>query len=286
MSKVDAVEMTNVVVADEAKQVDAAAADEEFQFTGSQIGCMISEEGERGNTNLWQAGAAEFLGMMFFLFFTIATVNSSDGYSNGLDGGRVFMISNVFGFMIAILVYVTFPVSGGNLNPAVSLALFVTKRISFTRFLVYVACQCAGAFVGCTFVHIIFQGDGYVNAINSIAPAYTMGQAFLGEVFGTALLVFCVMGAVDSNNAEAGRVNTKQSLGVLMIGLCVTMAHCVLIPITNCSINPARALATSLVSGEWGASGDHAVMWFGPFVGALFSALAYELILKQRPKTD
>lgn len=277
--------MANVNVAvDEEKQAPAAA--EGFQITGPQIGCFISEEKERGGPNLVQAAAAEFLGMMFFLFFTIATVNASDGYSNGLDGGRHWMISNVFGFMIAILVYVTFPVSGGNLNPAVSLGLFVTKRISFTRFLVYVACQCLGAFVGCTFVHVIFQGDNYVNAINAITPGYSMGQAFLGEAIGTALLVFCVMGAVDSNNAEAGRVNTKQSLGVLMIGLCVTMAHCVLIPVTNCSINPARALATSLVSGEWGAPGDHAVMWFGPFVGAIFSAFTYELVLKERPKSD
>lgn len=283
MSKVEGVEMANVKVAvDEEKQ----AAAEGFQITGPQLGFIISEEKERGGPNLVQAAAAEFLGMMFFLFFTIATVNASDGYSNGLDGGRHWMISNVFGFMIAILVYVTFPVSGGNLNPAVSLGLLVTKRISFTRFLVYVVSQCLGAFVGCTFVHVIFQGDNYVNAINAITPGYSIGQAFLGEVIGTALLVFCVMGAVDSNNAEAGRVNTKQSLGVLMIGLCVTMAHCVLIPVTNCSINPARALATSLVSGEWGGSGDHAVMWFGPFVGALFSAFAYELVLKERPKSD
>jgi len=226
---------------------------------------------------------AEFIGMTLFLFFTIGTVASSAGYSAangfaGLDSGRHWMISSVFGFMIACLVFAIAPASGGNLNPAVTVALAFTQKITPVRAVVYIISQCAGATVGCALVKAV-NVDNYNmvgGAINSVSDDYTMGGAFLAEMMGTMLLVFIVQSLVDSNSEG---VNMKQSHGVATIGICVTMAHCVLIPITNCSINPARSFGASLVKGEFP---DHWLFWVAPILGGLLSALTYEAILRDR----
>lgn len=237
----------------------------------------------------WRACIAEFFGMTLFLFFTIATVNSSSDYSNAkLDGGRVWMISSVFGFMITILVYITADVSGGSLNPAVSFGLLLQKQMTLAKFIFYTIFQCLGAAFGCFLVSVIFDGH-FIYAINSIQSyqldgeehKYSFGAAFLGELVGTALLVFAVSAAVDDDNKHIGLANFRESHAAMAIGLCVTMAHCVLIPITNCSINPARAFGASLVAGDFT---DHGVMWLGPFVGALFSAVLYQVVVKTRGK--
>ena len=73
--------------------------------------------------------------MVMFLFFTIGTVASTAGYSEangfaGLDSGRHWMISSVFGFMIACLIFAIAPASGCNLNPAVTVTLAFTKKIT------------------------------------------------------------------------------------------------------------------------------------------------------------
>ena len=94
------------------------------------------------------------------------------------------------------------------------------------------------------------------------------------------LLVFIVQSLVDSNNGRTDRANMKQSHGVATVGFCVTMAHCVLVPITNCSINPARSFGASLVKGEFP---DHWLFWLAPILGGLISAFTYEIILKDRP---
>ena len=57
------------------------------------------------------------------------------------------------------------------------------------------------------------------------------------------------------------------------------MAHCVLIPITNCSINPARAFGASLVAGDFT---DHGVMWLGPICGAIFASALYQGVVTPR----
>ena len=116
---------------------------------------------------------------------------------------------------------------------------------------------------------------GAVNSDNTDA-GYSVGGAFLAELFGTTLLVFVVQSLVDSNNGHPERANRRQSHGVSSIGICVTMAHCVLIPITNCSINPARSFGASLIRGEFP---DHWLFWVAPILGGLVSAFTYETLL-------
>eukprot|EP01084_Bolivina_argentea_P195464 335307_1 len=105
-----------------------------------------------------------------------------------------------FGISIMILVYVFAGISGANINPAVSLACLITKKISFVRFVAYVIAQCLGAACGASLAssyHVTFTGKAY----NFLQDDVSSGVAFCAEVMGTAILVLVVMGAVDTERS-------------------------------------------------------------------------------------
>lgn len=185
-----------------------------------------------------------------------------------------------FGFMIFVLVYSCAHLSGANINPAVTCALAFTRRISLTKAVLYIACQCIGACVGVGLIAAIApedfknaDGNLYVG-YNSVAGDFSEGGAFMAEAIGTGLLMFTVMAAIDSNQQKsAEHINV---LAPFAIGVSVFLAHLMLIPVTNCSINPARSFGTSVVMGNWE---NHWVFWFGPIFGATCTAFIYDLLL-------
>lgn len=217
-----------------------------------------------------QAVTAEFIATFIFLFSTIGcVVFTQDG---GISTARQLEVSLIFGNAITILVFIFAGISGGNINPAVSWALLLTGKISPLRCACYTLAQCLGAICGTGFVRIMTpvlfdKVDGGANEISRNANA----REALGVEFGcTALLVLTVMAAVDSHRADAQK--HIPTIAPLVVGLAVTAAHFIAIPVDNCSINPARSFGVSAVSGNWN---DHYVFWFGPYLGSTFAALIY-----------
>jgi hypothetical protein len=98
----------------------------------------------------------------------------------------------------------------------------------------------------------------------------------MGVEFGcTFLLVMTVMAATDGVRAKVtAHTNT---VAPLIIGLAVTVAHFVAIPVDNCSINPARSFGVSAISGVWK---NQEVFWFGPYLGATAAAIVYTYVLE------
>lgn len=217
-----------------------------------------------------QAVTAEFVATFIFLFSTIGcVVFTQDG---GISTARQLEVSLIFGNAITILVFIFAGISGGNINPAVSWALMLTGKISPIRCALYTAAQCLGAICGTGFVRIMTPAlfDKVDGGANEIAKNAT-GQEALGVEFGcTALLVLTVMAATDAHRADAQK--HIPTIAPLVVGLAVTAAHFIAIPVDNCSINPARSFGVSAVSGNWN---DHAVFWFGPYLGSTFAALLY-----------
>lgn len=202
-----------------------------------------------------QAFIAEWLATFMFLFCTIGcVVFTQDG---GITTARQLEVSLVFGVLICILVFINAGISGGNINPAVSWGLMVAKRISPARMIAYTVAQCLGAICGAGFVRIMTPAlfdkvDGGANEISANANA----QEALGVEFGcTFLLVITVMAATDGVRAEANKhIGT---IAPIVVGLAVTAAHFIAIPVDNCSINPARSFGVSAISGNWN---DHWVV--------------------------
>jgi len=183
-----------------------------------------------------------------------------------------------FGFSISVLVFVLAPISGGNLNPAVSVGLFVTRKISAVRCLVYILAQMAGAVTGAGIVRVMnsdeyMENGGGANAV--VDKAFRPG-AFVGEVMGTGLLLFVVMAVTDTQkHVEHSHLPV---FGPYIIGMAVMLAHMVLIPIDGCSINPARSFGTAVISGNFS---DHWIFWLAPLVGGTLFSMIYWLVFHE-----
>jgi len=186
-------------------------------------------------------------------------------------------VSLAFGLAVMAIVSFTGHISGGNLNPAVSMGLLVGGNLSLLKFVVYVIAQCIGAVIGAAILYGVTP---------ETAPSRgTLGSNGLGEdvsPFGgmvmellmTMVLVLVVYAsAVDSANKTAPMV------APLLIGLTVTVAHLVLMPYTGTSINPARSLGPALITKT---TADHWVFWAGPLLGGALGGLLYKFVLNNQ----
>ncbi len=201
-------------------------------------------------------------------------------------------IALAHGVVLAIVVSATMNISGGHINPAVTLAMVATGRIKTGTALAYIIAQCAGATMAGFLLAYIFgslhAANGSISGTDAITKSLlgtpnfnpqvmTFGTAILVEAILTFLLVFAIFGTVVDDRAP--------HIGGWGIGLMVSVDILMGGPITGAAMNPARTIGTligggSVTSGLWS---QHAVYWIGPVLGAILGALAYDIfILKPR----
>jgi aquaporin Z len=219
---------------------------------------------------------AEFIGTFVLVFGGCG--------SAVLAGGKIGYsgIALAFGLSLLAMVYAIGPISGCHVNPAVTLGLFVSRKMD-RRFAVgYVVAQILGGIVAAAILLIIAKGmpGGYdptasgfaANGYGEHSPAgFSLGAAAVTEIVLTAFLVFTVIGATD--------LAAPVGFAGMPIGLVLTLIHLVGIPVTNTSVNPARSIGPALFVGGWAVS----QLWLfiiAPLVGAVVAAAAYKMIGK------
>lgn len=191
---------------------------------------------------------------------------------------RILLLSLSIGFLIAALVFSVGSISGANINPAVTLALAVTQKMSVFRAACYAAAQCIGAMVGAVLVRSIapalFDGaGGGANAVRSANPGIGVWTVLGGEALGTGLLVLTVCAAADAGREKNNKY--QGALTPLCIGLAVTCAHFLLGGIDGCSINPARSLGPAIAKNDFT---DLWMFFVGPTIGSLAAAFVYTVL--------
>lgn len=237
--------------------------------------------------SLYRAAIAEFIATLLFLYITVLTIigykRQSDTKIPGnteCDGVGILGIAWAFGGMIFILVYCTAGISGGHINPAVTFGLFLGRKVSLIRALLYMVAQCAGAICG-TGLAKGFQKayyNRYGGGANSVADGYNNGTALGAEIIGTFVLVYTVFSATDpKRNARDSHVPV---LAPLPIGFAVFMVHLATIPITGTGINPARSFGAAVIYNEDKIWDDQWIFWVGPIVGAAVAAFYHQYILR------
>ncbi|XP_066931174.1 aquaporin AQPAn.G-like [Clytia hemisphaerica] len=222
---------------------------------------------EIGTWRFWRAVLAEFLGMLLFLLCvtTVALHGTKDNQSaNNVEAG----LGIAFG--ITTLAQAFGHVSGGHLNPAVTLGLVVGGRTPIIRGFFYIAAQMVGAIAGSGITYgCTPEAARATLGVNAVAEGVRVGHAFTLEMLFTFILVFFVLSVTDP-------IKKVEPYGqTLGIGICIWVAHVCLIPYTNCSINPARSFGPAVIMDSWK---DHWIFWIGPFVGGLVAALLYSCI--------
>lgn len=225
---------------------------------------------------------AEFLGTFWLTFggcgsaVLAATVTTSTGFPAGIGFVGVAL---AFGLTVVTGAYAVGHLSGGHFNPAVTVGLFLAKRIEAKAVLPYIVTQIVAASVAGGALFAIASGKPGFNAIESgfatngygahSPGGYSMLSALLVEIILTAVFVWVILG-VTSEKAPKG-------FAPLAIGLTLTLIHLVSIPVDNTSVNPARSLGVAWFAGAEPLS----QVWLfvvAPIVGALIAGLSYSAL--------
>ncbi|KZV18008.1 hypothetical protein F511_39306 [Dorcoceras hygrometricum] len=214
---------------------------------------------------------------------TVIGYNSQTDPANGGDGcGGVgsLGIAWVFGGMIFVLVYCTAGISGGHLNPAVTFGLFLARKVSLIRTLLYMVAQCLGAVCGVGLVKALQSShyNKYGGGANRLAAGHSKGVGLGAEIIGTFVLVYTVFSATDpKRNARDSHVPV---LAPLPIGFAVFVVVLATSPVTGTGINPARSFGAAVIYNNDAIWNDQWLFWVGPLIGAAIAAFYHKYIIR------
>lgn len=216
--------------------------------------------------NITQKAAAEFIGTLAFVFIGAGSV-----CANKLAGGGIGLlgIALAHGLVVAVMVSAIGHISGGHINPAVTLGAWIAKRISHREALYYVGAQLVGAVIAAVLLLLIFREPTW-RAVNLGTPALGSAvrsfQGIVVELVTTFLLVFTVFATAFD---ERG---TFKSIAGFGIGMAVAFGILAGGPVSGGALNPARAFGPALVASFWKA---HLVYWVGPLAGGALAGWLY-----------
>jgi len=220
---------------------------------------------------------AEFIGT-----FTLVFMGCGSAMVLGCDttGGHL-AVALTFGLAIVATAYVIGDVSGCHINPAVSLAMLINKKLSASEFIGYAGAQLVGALAGSGLLKML-TGFG-INDLtgglgsNGIANAGGVGGALIIEIVLTFIFIFTILGVTSSKG--------KESVAGIAIGLTLTFVHIVGIPLTGTSVNPARSISAALLAGG-DALSSLWVFIVAPFVGAALAAVVFKCLIKPESEQE
>ncbi len=218
---------------------------------------------------------AEMIGTMTLVLFGCGVAVYTDA--------NVVATALAFGLSIIAMSFVIGQVSGCHVNPVVSFALFLDKRLSFKDMIGYMIAQFIGATVACLELMLLFGRDQSYGA-NVIQPAvssvYNGGAATVVAIVAEAIMTFVFLIALLGVTAKT---ENKGFIGIV-IGLTLTLVHLLGIGVTGTSVNPARSLFPAFFAG--GDALDQCwIFVVGPFVGAILAALCFR-VLDNTPKHE
>jgi len=178
-------------------------------------------------------------------------------------------VALAFGLALAAVVAAIGHVSGGHVNPAVTLGLAATGEFPWRSVPFYLGAQLVGAVLGALGTWLAFGGPGRVEAkLAATYPAQGVGdlQAFLLEILITFILVFVVVGVATDNRAPA-------AIAPIAVGFALAIGVFIAGPVTGGAVNPVRALGPMIVAGDLTSAWLYIL---GPIIGGLLAAFLYK----------
>jgi MIP family channel proteins len=228
-----------------------------------------------------RSSLAELIATFFFVFLgTGVVVVTGNMLPADMDAARLIAIALGHGLAIALLVSATAHLSGAHINPAVTFAAMITKRMPLAQGVAYIVAQLIGAALAALVVASVLPsaisggigGGAGTLGTHALGSGISAGQGVAIEIILTAALVFVVFGAAMD----------KRGVGMaapLAIGLVVLVDHLVGVPLTGASMNPARTLGPALIAGSWDNIWVYIV---GPLAGAGIAGLIYHYYFSEK----
>lgn len=210
---------------------------------------------------------AEVIGTFVLVLFGTGTAV----LGGGMDGVGILGISMAFGLSIVAMAYCIGTVSGCHVNPAVSIAMFVNKRISAKELGFYIIGQIIGALLGSLVLYAFLS--------MSDLPLTNFGQNSVGAL-GTSgallvelILTFVFVLVIIVVTGKKGNAN----LAGLVIGFTLVLIHLLGIPLTGTSVNPARSLGPAFFAGGEALS-QLWVFIVAPIIGGILAAMVGKFV--------
>jgi MIP family channel proteins len=213
---------------------------------------------------------AEFVST-FSLVFVATGAMATNSMTNGSLGPMGIALAS--GLIVMAMVYATKHISGAHINPAVTIAMFVTRKINATDSISYIIAQMSGAIIASLLILSIFPNavaDVNLGA-TSLASEISNTSGTIIEATLTFILVFTIFGSSVDKRAPNGFAG-------FAIGTAVLLAILIGGPITGASMNPARSFGPALASGYWT---NQAVYWIGPIIGGTAAAILYDKVFAE-----
>jgi aquaporin Z len=226
--------------------------------------------------SLTRRAIAEFIGTFWLVFGGCGSAVLAAAFPN--LGIGFLGVALAFGLTVLTGVYAIGHISGGHLNPAVSVGLVVGKRFPASDLLPYVIAQVAGGIAAAAVLFVIASGKagfslagGFAsNGYGAHSPGgYSLMACLVAEVVLTFMFLVIILGATDRR--------APQGFAPIAIGLGLTLIHLIGIPVTNTSVNPARSTGPALFVGGW-ALQQLWLFWLAPIVGAAIAGVVYPVV--------
>lgn len=213
---------------------------------------------------------AEFIGTLVLVLFACGTAAALGCQKEVVDAAYI-ITALAFGLVIVAMAYSIGNVSGCHINPAVSIAMLVSGKLSLKDFIGYVVSQVAGAIAGAALLLPLLGADCGFGA-NGLYNG-DIAMSLLVEVILTFVFVIAILGVTSKveNSAVAG----------LVIGLTLTLVHIFGIYFTGTSVNPARSLGSAVMAGGDALS----CVWVfvvAPLAGGALAAVVYKFLASEK----
>ena len=214
---------------------------------------------------------AEFIGTFVLVLVACGTAIAT---KCSVDNPAAYLATaGAFGLVIVAMAYSIGNISGCHLNPAVSIAMLVSRKMCVKDFICYVVAQVLGAIAGAALLGVIFGFDCGFGA-NTVDPTKVAG-GFLVELVLTCIFVLPILG-VTSREAYS-------KVAGLVIGGSLTMVHLLGIAITGTSVNPARSIGPALFA-KGQALEQIWIFILAPLAGGILAALIWMFLDKKDPE--
>lgn len=217
---------------------------------------------------------AEMIGTMVLVLMGCGSAVFAGSIAGTVGAGvGTIGVALAFGLSVVAMAYTIGGISGCHINPAITLGVLLSGRMSARDAGMYMTFQVIGALAGSAVLYFLVStgahGGPTMTGANSFGEGMMM-QAFIAEAVFTFIFVLVVLGSTDEKKGAG-------NLAGLAIGLTLVLVHIVCIPITGTSVNPARSIGPALFQGGEALS----QLWLfivAPFAGAMASAVVWRML--------
>src|SRR5574344_559548 len=239
--------------------------------------------------SLFKKGIAEFVGTLVLVFVSCGVAALTGVSSTYAAAEHIVATALAFGLSIVAMAYTIGKVSGCHINPAVSLAMLINKKMTLVEFFVYIGAQIVGAIAGAALLQLVFMDhlDVYGGLgtdaiqqslmVNGNIEWSSYLLAFIVELVLTFIFVLVVLGATEKSE--------ESNIAGIVIGLGLTFVHLIGIPLTGTSVNPARSIGPALIALINGYTEPAKELWIfilAPLAGGALAAFFWKFLMAKK----